>query len=63
MSPSVYFKDQPKKYLLFVKKDPYRGIVNPYFLELHQKNANAGQNCPYVSWGIFSDLKGAIHVK
>ena len=33
--------------MLFVKTDPYRGIVNPYFLELQQKNAEAGQNCPY----------------
>ena len=47
MSPSLYFKDQHKKYLLVVRKDPYKGIVNPYFLELQQKNAEAGQNCPY----------------
>ena len=33
----------------FVKKDPYRGVVNPYFLELQQKNVVAGENCPYMN--------------
>ena len=48
MSPSLYFKDQHKKYLLVVRKDPYRGIVNPYFLELQQKYVEGEENCPYV---------------
>ena len=56
MSPSLYFKDQPKKYLLVVKKDPYRGIVNPDFLELQQKNVAAGENCPYVLILLFKTL-------
>ena len=60
MSPSLYLKDQPKKYLLLVKKDPYRGVVNPYFLKLQQKNVVAGENCPYVTvieehWGAGGD--------
>ena len=47
MSPSLYFKDQSKKYLLVVRKDLYRGIVNPYFLELQQKYVVGGENYPY----------------
>ena len=47
MSPSLYFKDQHKKYLLVVRKDLYRGIVNPYFLELQQKYVVGEENCPY----------------
>ena len=45
MSPSLYFKDQPKKYFFLVKKDPCKGFINPYFLKLQQKNVMAGENC------------------
>ena len=48
MSPSLYFEDQHKKYLLVVRKDLYRGIVNPYFLELQQKYVVGEENCPYA---------------
>ena len=48
MSPCLYFKDQNKKYLLVVRKDLYRGIVNPYFLELQQKYVVGEENCPYA---------------
>ena len=47
MSPGLYLKDRSKKYLLLVKKDPDKGFVNPYFLQLQQKNVVAGENCPY----------------
>ena len=49
MSPSLYFKDQHKKYLLVVRKDPSREIVNPYFLELQQKYVEGEENCPYMN--------------
>ena len=53
MSPSLYFKDQHKKYLLVVRKDLYRGIVNPYFLELQQKYVVDEENCPYGTFGTY----------
>ena len=53
MSPSLYLKDQPEKYLLVLRKDPYRRIVNPYFLERQQKNVAAGENCPYGQRNLY----------
>ena len=49
MSPCLYFKDGYKKYLLVVRTDPYRGIVNPYFLEVQQKYVVGGDNWPYAT--------------
>ena len=54
MSPGLYFKDQSKKYLLLVKKDPDEGFVNSYFLEVQQKNVAAGENCPYAITNLFN---------
>ena len=41
------------KIFIFSQEGPLKGGVNPYFLELQQKNAESGQNCPY---GYSNDL-------
>ena len=57
MSVKLNFWYQQTVYILMAWKDPYGGLQNPYFLELHQKNVLAGENCSYICLLVFHYYK------